>query len=349
MSATAIQPDPLALFQARCAHRRRARSLNRSLRALVNAEFDRLPNLGDFHAFLDRHHIPRRSARRLLAPAPGSSPQDFDAIFRDQTLTVRLRPNHRAILQLCADVLQSRPAPLAFGAIAVAWLRSNTAGLARQEIDAFLRRFSPANSPDWCLHLPPVLVPSSVSAPRKPPRSAFYPPASEIPALWPDLRDARRAQRLASRQLKPLLPDLALLLARKHVELALAGRSGAFLPWLRANGIPRRTAYRLLKRKDLNCAKHESNPTADLELFSNHARFRLSPIDSAITHRILLDALQRPQPRDFSALIAAAFINQLPDGPALSTAFAWFDHPGADLPLPRLFHPNPRYFNRGAP
>ncbi|MGH9486460.1 MAG: hypothetical protein ACRD04_02570 [Terriglobales bacterium] len=397
MSSSALAPaaaDPLALFQLRCAHRRRARSLSGSLRAFLNAEFDRLQNQGDFTALLNRLHIPDRAARRLAFPSQTRNTPPVsacDAAFRDQTLTIRLRPNHRAILELCADAIQrdsARP-HYDFGAIAVSWLRCNTRGLARQELDAFLQLCSNGTLPGHFTSLPPVFVPSSPGNARprgaRSQRTVPYPSPPENPSLWPELCASRRAQRLLSRQLRPHWADLADQIDRMHRQLAHSGRSGAFHAWLKAHDIPRRSAYRLLKIKGLNCAKRDSRqlegaltaggrpvpacacgwqpeggsskrcpcdpaPGPDLELRAHSAAFRLSRLDSALAHRILQDTLQaldpNARPRDFSAEVAAAFIEQLAPGPARLDALDWFNHTGPGFPLPRLFQSNPRYFNR---
>ncbi|MGH9486596.1 MAG: hypothetical protein ACRD04_03290 [Terriglobales bacterium] len=355
---------PLALFRLRRAHRRHARSLAGSLRAVLNAESGRLPNYPDFAAFLDQLHIPHQSARRIAFPDSSTSnslgpPSSFDAIFRDQTLTIRLRPKHRAILELCADNIlldhsplrrACRPGGYDFGAIAASALHRHTGGLAREEMDDFLRRYPSANVPDWCSQLSSVFVPSSASETRppgaRPQDAAPYPPPSEIPNLWPDLRQASRDQRQASRNLRPHLAELAELLLRKHQELAHPGRSGAFHAWLKANDIPRQSAYRLLKINDLSCTKCDPARPADLELHPRFALFRLSPRDSALAHRVLSDARKRSRPRDFSSLLAGAFIEQLSPGRAYSTALAWFNQPDSDFPAPSSRKPIPLYFNR---
>ncbi|MGH9468485.1 MAG: hypothetical protein ACRD1Y_14115 [Terriglobales bacterium] len=354
---TPAEADPLALFQLRCALRRRVRSLSRSLRV-------------------------------SQAPAQAS---DFDALFQDQSLTVRLSPPQRAVLGLCAKQIEADPnTSCDFGATAATALRLHSTGLARQDMDNFLRRYSPDTLPDWCFTLPAVKVPSATAngggtlrslgeAGRSfreagAPASATAQGGGTLRSFSEAGRLARREQRTTSRLLRPHLPALAQLLLRKQAELAHAGRSSGFSAWLKAHNIPRQSAYRLLNKfsnpapiKDVICTKPDAAPPArdgragvsgppspdkrqagrvaqprgaprqsiDLELLPDAARFRLSPFHSVLAHRILLDARDRSPRRDLATPIVHAFLQFL-SGPHLATALAWLDGSDPDFPCRRL-------------
>ncbi|MGH9482187.1 MAG: hypothetical protein ACRD1L_08845 [Terriglobales bacterium] len=162
-------------------------------------------------------------------------------------------------------------------------------------------------------------------------------------SLWLRHAEVRKTFRHARRELLAIRSELGALLAAKQDALAHPGTHGELHAWLRANHIPRSTAYRLIHRhrvavnsnpaNGLNCPTETTPPELLAEVRGRTLLVRLSWQQAAVARRALTDAR-------FDAKMAARIAQKLTDAlTSLASIPARYDISNLWLQPPSLFLP----------
>lgn len=285
-------------------------------------------------------HLPYPSLRRLLALA-APPPIPPAATLSGLDFLLRLDPAQWALARCGLEILSRRPHDLDCSRLLADAFASQTQGSLRAQLRAFFNADPLAFLPDRVAALSPVTVPAVVPAPTPLPPLSHASPI-DLGSAWRRLQSLRHDRHSARAELSQLQLNLAAVLFSQWQILARPGRSSHFSAWLLAAGIPRSSAYRLLRqchpsvgnslpiplpRKHLNCPENAPDPPPSAVLHQGKLLVHLTPQHATIVHSALSGLLASQRPFDPARIFLAHLEFCIPESERAPLASLWRSPP----------------------